>query len=432
MDRIDIGGVTAPSVSRNLRHLRLFLAVFETGSQTAAAARMGVSQPAVTQAIGKLERAAGGALFDRTRQGLFPTARGQVLAARLRRAFALIDPALAEVAARLPLTATIAQLQALVALHEAENFTLAARRLGLAQPTVHRAIGQLEEEAGRSLFRRTAHGTVPERQTRVLVRAVMLAFHEFEQAEAELADLDGGEAGRIVVGALPLSRSVLLPQALAAFRGLRPAHRVSVVDGPYDELLGGLRRGEIDLILGALRQPAPIGDVVQEWLFDDGLSILAGLHHPLVGRGPVTRDALRDCQWVVPRRGTPAREQFEAFFAPGPVPASLIEAGSILLMREILAVSDHLGCISRAQARAEVARGLVAEIDVGAAWAGRPIGLTYRESWAPTPAQRHFIDLLREQAGAGAAVTGAPRVSAGCVAGPGPEGSPQAPPPTST
>lgn len=383
-------------ISRNLRHLRLFLAVEETGSLTRAAEVAHVSQPAVTQAIGKLEKEAGGLLFDRTRRGFFATPRGAALAYRVRRAFEMLDPALADVSPRLKLTATTAQLQALVAMHQTENFTLAARRLGLTQPTVHRAITQLEQEAEKRLFERTSFGMVASRATRALAVAVMLAFREIDQAEADLAEIDGGEAGQIVIGALPLSRSVLLPHALVRFRRERPRHPVHVIDGLYDELLGGLRRGEIDVIVGALRQPAPIGDIVQERLFDDRLTILAGAHHPLVGRTSVSRDALRSCSWVVPRQGTPAREQFDAFFADGGPPESIIQAGSILLMREILSDSDHLGCISTAQAQAELANGLVSEISVDADWPGRPIGLTYRASWAPTTAQKRLLDLLRE------------------------------------
>lgn len=405
---------------RNLRHLRLMLAVADTGSLTLAAARCHVSQPAVTQAIRKLERETGGALFDRTPQGFFATRRGGVLVGRMRRVFDLLDPALIHVSPRLQLTATSAQLQALVAVRETENFTLAARRLGLAQPTVHRAVSQLEQEAGRSLFERTAYGMVASRQTRVLVQAVMLAFRELDQAEADLADLDdqdGGAAGRIVVGALPLSRSVLLPRSLAQFRSIRPRHPVAVIDGRYDELLTGLRRGEIDVIVGALRQPVPIGDIVQERLFDDHLTIIAGNHHPLVGQRDVPRKVLRDCAWVVPRQGAPARGQFDRFFGLGEAdeedvpergrqsrnssaqarkgPHSIIEAGSILLMREILDGSDHLGCISSAQAQAEISKGLVSEIDVRADWPGRPIGLSYRQSWSPTRAQKQLLDVMR-------------------------------------
>lgn len=394
-------------ISRNLRHLRLLLAVTRTGSLTQAADLVHVSQPAATQAIRKLETETGGSLFDRTRQGFFSTGRGEALARRVERAFDLLDPALADVSVRLQLTATTAQLQALVAVHDTENFTLAARHLGLAQPTVHRAISQLEKEAGRLLFERTSYGIVATRPARALVQATMLAFRELDQAEADLAEIDGGEAGQIVIGTLPLSRSVLLPHALAEFRKIRPHHPVQVVDGRYDELLSGLRRGEIDVIVGALRQPAPIGDIVQERLFDDRLKVIAGNHHPLVGRSDVTMEELRACHWVVPREGTPSREQFDTFFggessavgAEGPgavgLPASIIEAGSILFMRELLDKSDHLGCISSAQAQAEVSKRLVSEINVNARWSGRPIGLTMRASWAPTTAQKLLLDLLR-------------------------------------
>ena len=385
-------------ISRNLRHLRLVVAVADTGSLTLAAEQLHVSQPAVTQAIGKLGRESGGILFDRTRQGLFVTPRGAALISRLKRAFALLDPALGDVSPRLRLTATSAQLQALVAVHETENFTLAARRLGLAQPTVHRAVSQLEQEAGRSLFERTAYGMVPSRQTRALVGAVMLSFRELDQAEADLSELDGGDGGHTVVGALPLARSVLLPQALSLFRLDRPHHPLRVIDGRYDELLGGLRRGDLDVIVCALRQPAPIGDIIQEELFVDQITFLAGNHHPLVGQRDIGRDQLRQASWVVPQRGTPSREQFDRFFANGPPPASIIEGGSILLMRGILDSSNHLGCISGMQAKAEVTRGLVSEIHVAQDFPGRPIGLTYRASWSPTRAQNQLLERLREVA----------------------------------
>ena len=199
-------------ISRNLRHFRLILAVADLGSLTRASEVCHVSQPAVTQAIIKIEREVGGAIFERTRNGFFLTPRGEVLAARFRRAFELLDPALADVSTRLRLTVSHAQLQALIAVREAENFTLAARQLGLAQPTVHRAITQIEEEAGRKLFDRASYGIVPTRACQALAQAARLALYEFDQAESDLAEFEGREVGRIVIGAMPLSRSVLLPQ----------------------------------------------------------------------------------------------------------------------------------------------------------------------------------------------------------------------------
>src|SRR5690606_759548 len=109
------------AVRTNLRHLRLLLAVAETGSMSRAAARCHVTQPAVTQAITKLERLAGQALFIRRSAGMFATPAGEALVVRLRRAFDRLDTVMAELAPRLVMTATTAQLDALIASTEAES-----------------------------------------------------------------------------------------------------------------------------------------------------------------------------------------------------------------------------------------------------------------------------------------------------------------------
>lgn len=386
-------------ISRNLRHFRVFLSVAELNSLTLASDVCSVSQPAVSQSLHKLERDAGGELFIRSRQGVFINARGDVLARRLRRAFAYLDPVLKDLSPRLLVTVTMGQLQALIAVREAENFTLAARRLDLAQPTVHRAITQLETVAGRPLFERAAHGLIPTPAAKSLAQAARLAFSELDQADAELAEFDGQEVGRIVIGALPLSRSILLPRALAKFRETRPRLSIEVNDGPYDDLLAGLRRGDLDVIVGALRVPAPIGDVEQEALFNDELAFIARPDHPLVGSAPIL-ESLTDRQWVVPRPGSPSRGQFDAYFEDRSLapPKSLIECGSILFMREMLHAGDFIGCVSGAQAEAEIAKGLVARIEVSGHWPGRAIGLTTRRDWEPTKSQALLLDLLRQAA----------------------------------
>ncbi len=387
-------------ISRNLRHLRLFAAVAELKSLTLASERWHISQPAVTQAINKLERETGGALFERSRHGFFLTPLGEVLLARVGSAFALLDPVLNDISPRLRLSLSFAQLQALVAVSESENFTLAARRLGLAQPTVHRAVTQIEQAAARSLFERTSFGILPTRLCQALAQAARLAIYEFDQADAELTEFNGGEAGSIVIGAMPLARSALLPQALARFRLQQPTYRVRIHDGPYDELLGALRRGAIDFLVGALREPAPIGDVVQQRLFDDRLALLAGPGHPLASRSDIGVDDLLDYPWVVPRLGTPTREQFETIFtsAGKEPPRRLIESGSLLLMRELLNESEHLGCLSRHQSQRECDHGLLVSLTYPTDHLVRPIGLTHRANWRPTRAQSLMVQMVAEVA----------------------------------
>jgi len=384
---------------QNLRHLRVFLDVAELGSLTLASERCNVSQPAVTQAIGKLEREAGGPPFDRTRQGFFLSERGRVLAQRVRRAFGLVDEAFDAVSPRLRLTATVAQLRALIAMREAESFTLAARRLGVAQPTVHRAVTQLEQEAGRALFERTSFGLVATRPCKALTQAARLALAELDQAVAEMAEFDGREGGRIVIGSLPLSRMAILPEALVSFRRLRPTMPITVIDGVYDDLLAGVRRGEIDFMVGALREPAPVSDVVEEPLFADRLAVICGLDHPLRDRRGLGVTDLRNYAWTVPREGTRARAQFDQIIGPEAQSESIIECGSILMMREMLNRSDMLGCISELQASTEISFGLIKKLDVDIEFPARMIGLTRRSNWEPTTAQTLLLDLIRSTAG---------------------------------
>ena len=173
------------------------------------------------------------------------------------------------------------------------------------------------------------------------------------------------------------------------------------------------------LIVGALRDPQPIADIDQTPLFQDSMAILARKDHPLAGVADLTPAQLARHQWVVPRQGTPARAQFDALFADAGIapPVSIIEAGSILLMREMLTRGDFLGCISDLQAGAEIRHGLIRRLAVPADWPLRPIGVTTRRNWQPTAAQSLMLDLLRAEADLAGALQG-PGAMAG-VPGPG-------------
>lgn len=380
----------------SLRHLRMFLALGRTNSVTRTAELCHVSQPAVTQAIGKLSTETGQLLFQRSPQGLFLTEAGEVLHHRASRALKRLDAAMAEMSREIRIQATWPQLTALIAVTEVENFTLAARKLGLSQPTVHRATTMLEHAAGTIFFQRTAHGLITTRAGEQLAQAARLALAELDQAESDLAILAGREVGRIVIGALPLSRSGWLPSAILSFCKQRPGFAFEVIDGRYDELLLGLRRGEIDMVLGALRLPSPIEDITQERLFDDEVVAVARAGHPLTLRTSVDPAETFRYPWVMPRRTTPIRGILDAFLAEAPR-LDVVETSSVIVLREMLRASDYLGGLSRMQA--EVEAGVLSILPITLPNALRPIGITTRAGWEPTRAQRDFLNMLRRTSG---------------------------------
>jgi len=73
------------------RRLRYFLAIVEAGGVTAAAERLHVAQPSLSQALRSLERELGAELFDRVGRGLQLTAAGRALIGPARQALLAID-----------------------------------------------------------------------------------------------------------------------------------------------------------------------------------------------------------------------------------------------------------------------------------------------------------------------------------------------------
>jgi DNA-binding transcriptional LysR family regulator len=67
-----------------LRHLKTIRAIAEAGSLTRAATALGLAQPALSAQLARIERALGGALFARSRQGVRPTALGELVLRRAR------------------------------------------------------------------------------------------------------------------------------------------------------------------------------------------------------------------------------------------------------------------------------------------------------------------------------------------------------------
>ncbi|SBS30276.1 HTH-type transcriptional regulator GbpR [Marinomonas spartinae] len=393
----------------NLRHLRVFLAVTEYKSITRASDYIFLSQPAITQAIAKLESQLGAALFERHSDGMYPTDCGKVWNDRVSRAVDHILIALIDIAKEnnikeadpkhmLALISTT-QLKALVAVCEAQNFSIASRNLGVSQSSVHRAARDLERLLTVILFERNSLGIHATRAARHLSKASKLAFSELRQGIYEINTIQCRDVSTIAVGSMPLARTTILPKSILRFNERHPDVNVNITEGPYYDLLHHLRQGDIDMILGALRYPLPADDVVQEELWSPPLSIIAKHDHPLFGRdNQVTAEELAQYAWVVPAQGTPTRQAFEHIFQDANValPTRFVESSSQILTREVLLESDRLTLISAHQMEREINIGLLKILPYPLEHTRRPIGLCLRKNWLPTTTQSHFLSMLRD------------------------------------
>ncbi len=380
-----------------------------SGRVSLAAERLFLSQSALSQALRKLEFTAGTALFDRRGYGVVATDAGRLLVRRARRAAELLSSAERDLRSRradaspgpdLRQHVTAAQLRALIAVAETGGYSTAARRLQLAQPTIHRAVAGLEELVGVPLFRRAARGVDPTEAAQFLARQASLLFVEIRQGFEEVRELQGNMSGRVTIGCLPLARSVFLPEAVTRLLATYPDADVRILDGPYVELLHGLRTGEIDWLIGALREPAPAADVEESPLFEQSLAVAVRPGHPLLADAPPDATALSRLAWIAPQALAPARSMFTAYFAGNgvPVPEHIIECSSVIAACGLIRRSDRAALLSPMQIRPFVESGQVAILVDSLPNTRRSIGVTVRKAYSPTVVQAAFGDILRQLA----------------------------------
>lgn len=382
----------------NLRHLRALGEIRAHRSLNRAAEAAGLSQPALTQGLGKIERQLGQQLFHRTHDGMAPTAAGLALSERAERAFAFLatGPHRGGVRgfARPDRLMTATQASAFLHFADAGGFTGGASTSGLSQPAIHRAVRELEQVWGTALAERRGRGMVLTPAGRILARAIRLAAREIA-AGIEEALGDTGAGGRIAIGAMPLSRALLIPRALAEFVRLAPGTLVDVVEGSWRELVDPLREGSIDLMVGAIRPEPPPG-IEQQPLFEDSLSVFARAGHPLASKPRVTLADLAAQSWVVGPAGTPLRSHWGDLFAGSTPPPVPVECGSVMVIRGLLAESDLLTLLSPDQVALEVDAGMLVRIPIELPGTVRTIGIATRTGWRPTRAQAQLIELVRQ------------------------------------
>lgn len=373
----------------NLRHLRAMAAIERLGSISAAAQAISITQPAITQAMAKLESQLEQELFERCPDGMVPLPAAQIFAPR-------VEAALAHIASK---RVTMAGVRAMVALADAGSYAGASAATGLAQPSIHRVIRDLSLALKRTLVERRGKGIALTEQGKRTARAFRLACAELESGLHELAALRGRETGRITIGAMPLCRARLLPAAVTTYQSRYPDTEIVIVEGSFRELIEPLRDGAIDVMIGALRDTSVGDDLVQAPLFIDRLVVLGRKSHPLARLdGKIGVAELSAFPWVISAPGTPLRIQWEKMFESVKPPRIPIESGSVLANREILRKSDFLTLLSPDQVAVELEAGWLVRICDAPGNLVRTIGNTTRAAWRPTALQAAFLDALTESA----------------------------------
>jgi DNA-binding transcriptional LysR family regulator len=177
------------------------------------------------------------------------------------------------------------------------NFTKAAEKCNVSQPSLTRAIKQLEGELGGDLFRRER----PQAQlTELGERMLPLLKQCYESALGARSLASAIKSGEIGTLRLALSRTIELAPLLCHFEQLARLFAgldMKLQRGTVQEVVEHLKRGDAELAVG--------GEIGEEWerldkwpLFTERFDLILNGKHELANKGNLDFDQLRQQRFL--------------------------------------------------------------------------------------------------------------------------------------
>ncbi|WP_061126951.1 LysR family transcriptional regulator [Caballeronia catudaia] len=289
-------------------------------------------------------------------------------------------------------------LQLMHALSETESLRGAADDLAMTQPAATKALKELEDTIGVSLFVRHARGMEPTVYGEAVMRYARVMFEDLDELREELAAIEAGDIGKVRIGAVMAPAPDLLTRVIVQLKEAHPRLQISVQIDTSDVLVQALQQDQLDIVVGRIPYGFPALDLSFETLSEEALSIVARPGHPalaIAGRPKLAQ--ITQFAWIMQPHPSPMREVIDQTFRESRVapPASTVETSSILTTLSLLRDSDMLAVLPSSVADYYSALGTIASL--GTALRGRlaPYGLILRKNRRISPATQLVIEAIR-------------------------------------
>jgi len=291
-------------------------------------------------------------------------------------------------------------LRLLVTIDSYRNLSQVAEVTHVTLPAVSKSLAELERGLGLSLFTRTGQGLVPTPYGECLTRHAHAMLHVLHQARDELKALSAGTEGKIEIGVLPVSASILLTQALKLLKERSPGTNVKIVEGSAATLLPDLWQGHLDLVVGRLPPPDTLGSFDEKELLEEPVMLVTGRHHPLARKKSVQWADLRPYPWILPPIGSILRDPLERALEVHEVPLTnnYIETVSLHVIRAHLQVSDCIAVMADSSARNAAHPQPLHTLPLTLPRLLRPAGVLWNRVRTLTPSAQLMLSCLEEAA----------------------------------
>jgi LysR family transcriptional regulator, hydrogen peroxide-inducible genes activator len=144
------------------------------------------------------------------------------------------------------------QLRYVCAIADTGNFSRAAERCQIAQPSLSQQVQKLEEDLGAKLFDRLGRSIRLTEAGRAFIPRARAILEQMDAARSTVADQNADLRGSVTVGAIPTVAPYLMPGYTARFAKRFPDAKLRIVEDTTSVLIEGLRDLSIDVAILAL------------------------------------------------------------------------------------------------------------------------------------------------------------------------------------
>ncbi len=166
---------------------------------------------------------------------------------------------------------------------EVGSLTAAARKLGVAQPTLSSAVKKLEDHLGSTLLLRNARGVTVTPTGAALAAAAWEVFSVLDDAEQRIRGLERDDVGDFAIGCHESLGAYFLPTFMRNFLERAAGIEIRVWNGTSVEVREAVLRREVHF--GLVVEPTPHDELVMVDAFPDAVAVVG--RRDVVGAGGV-------------------------------------------------------------------------------------------------------------------------------------------------
>jgi LysR family hydrogen peroxide-inducible transcriptional activator len=236
------------------------------------------------------------------------------------------------------------QLRYFVTVADLGNFTRAAEKCLVAQPSLSQQILKLEGELGRPLFDRLGRKVRLTDAGRTLYEHAVSILAKVDDAQRHVTESEESGVGRVNVGAIPTVAPYLLPPLLKTFLKRFPRAEVTVREDLTEHTIQSCLQGELDV--GVLALPVDEEQLIVEPLFTEELLLATVADHPLIKKRRVNMADLSIEAFVLLSETHCLGEQIVSFCKQQScLPAVSCHTAQLLTVQELVALGHGVSLI---------------------------------------------------------------------------------------